>query len=102
MVCSLARALPVSAAPARMDSMRAGGAGRAPGMVGRMAERLVVIGANAAGMTAATNARRQRGDLEIVAIEKSSWISYSNCGIPYVVSGAVDDLDDLIVRTAQQ
>ena len=67
-----------------------------------MAERLVVIGANAAGMTAATNARRQRDDLEIVTLERSDWISYSNCGIPYVVSGTVDDIDDLVVRTPQQ
>jgi len=67
-----------------------------------MAERLVVIGTNAAGMTAATNARRQRADLEIVTLEKSDWISYSNCGIPYVVSGTVDDIDDLVVRTPQQ
>jgi NADPH-dependent 2,4-dienoyl-CoA reductase/sulfur reductase-like enzyme len=67
-----------------------------------MADRLVVIGGDAAGMTAATNARRGRPDLEIVVLEKGRQTSYSACGIPYVVSGAVARLDDLIVRTPQE
>ena len=67
-----------------------------------MADRLVVIGGDAAGMTAATNARRGRPDLEIVVLEKGHHVSYSACGIPYVVSGAVERLDDLIVRTPRE
>ena len=67
-----------------------------------MAERLVVIGGDAAGMTAATNARRGRPDLEIVVLEKGAYTSYSACGIPYVVSGAVAGLDELIVRSPQE
>lgn len=67
-----------------------------------MADRLVVIGGDAAGMTAATNARRGRPDLEIVVLEKGNHTSYSACGIPYVVSGAVHSLDELIVRTPQE
>ena len=67
-----------------------------------MADRLVVIGGDAAGMTAATNARRGRPDLEIVVLEKGRHTSYSACGIPYVVSGAVPELDDLVVRTPQE
>ena len=67
-----------------------------------MAERLVVIGGDAAGMTAATNARRGRSDLEIVAIEQGSYTSYSACGIPYLVGGAVAALNDLVVRTPQE
>ena len=47
-----------------------------------MAERLVVIGGNPAGMATATNARRGRPDLEIVAIERGSHTSYSSCGLP--------------------
>jgi NADPH-dependent 2,4-dienoyl-CoA reductase/sulfur reductase-like enzyme len=65
-------------------------------------ERLVVIGGDAGGMGTATQARRLRPDLEIVALEKSPFISYSACGIPYVVGGSVDDLDKLVVRTPQQ
>jgi NADPH-dependent 2,4-dienoyl-CoA reductase/sulfur reductase-like enzyme len=67
-----------------------------------MAERLVVIGGDAAGMSAATAARRGRPDLEIVVLEKGHHTSYSACGIPYVVSGAVADLDALVVRTPQE
>ncbi len=69
-----------------------------------MAERLIVIGADAAGMSAASQARRRRdaADLEIVAFEKSGWVSYSACGEPYYVAGYVDDLDDLVARTPEQ
>ena len=66
-----------------------------------MAERLVVIGGDAGGMGAATQARRRRPDLEIIALEKSEWTSYSACGIPYVVGGDVE-MDDLVVRTPEQ
>lgn len=64
-----------------------------------MATRLVVIGGDAAGMSAATNARRGNPDLEIVVLEASEWVSYSACGIPYLAAGDVDELDDLVVRT---
>jgi NADPH-dependent 2,4-dienoyl-CoA reductase/sulfur reductase-like enzyme len=67
-----------------------------------MAERLVVIGGDAGGMTAATNARRLRSDLEIVAFERGTRTSYSACGIPYLVSGEVDQLDSLVVRTPRE
>lgn len=67
-----------------------------------MAERLVVIGGDAAGMSAATNARRGRPDLEIVVLEQGPFTSYSACGIPYLVSGAVGDLEDLVARTPQE
>jgi NADPH-dependent 2,4-dienoyl-CoA reductase/sulfur reductase-like enzyme len=59
----------------------------------------VVIGADAGGMTAAMQARRRRPYLEIVALEKGSWTSYSACGIPYLVGGDVTSLDDLVART---
>ncbi|CAN5824144.1 FAD-dependent oxidoreductase [soil metagenome] len=67
-----------------------------------MADRLVVIGGDAAGMSAATNARRGRSDLEVVALEKGHHVSYSPCGIPYLVGGAVEHLDDLVVRTPKE
>lgn len=67
-----------------------------------MADRLVVIGGDAAGMSAATNARRGRPDLEIVVLEKGTRTSYSACGIPYVISGSVESLDELVVRTPQE
>jgi len=53
-------------------------------------------------MTAATNARRLRPDLEIVAFERGHRVSYSACGIPYHVSGEVEELDALVVRTPRE
>ena len=40
--------------------------------------------------------------MEIVALEKGQWTSYSACGIPYLVGGEVAKLDDLVARTPQQ
>ena len=62
-----------------------------------MPDRLVVIGGDAAGMTAASQARRRRADLDIVAFERGRYTSYSACGIPYLVSGEIGDLSDLVV-----
>ncbi|MCL1593415.1 MAG: FAD-dependent oxidoreductase [Actinomycetia bacterium] len=67
-----------------------------------MGERLVVIGADAAGMTAASQARRRDRSLEVIAFEKGPFASYAACGEPYYVSGDVDTLDDLIARTPEQ
>ena len=67
-----------------------------------MAERLVVIGGDAAGMSAASQARRGDPSLEIVALERGDWTSYSACGIPYLVGGDVDELDDLVAKTPQE
>ena len=67
-----------------------------------MAQRLVVIGGDAGGMAAASQARRQQPDLEIVALEKSPWTSYSACGIPYLVGGDIDSIDRLIARSPQE
>ncbi len=66
-----------------------------------MAERLVVVGGDAAGMAAASQARRRRpaADLQIVALERGRHVSYSACGIPYWIGGTVSTVDDLVVRT---
>lgn len=64
-------------------------------------ERLVVVGGDATGMAAASAARRLRGpdELDIVAFERGNFTSYSACGIPYWVGGAVADRQDLIARS---
>ncbi|MEV6418598.1 FAD-dependent oxidoreductase [Streptomyces sp. NPDC051662] len=68
------------------------------------AERMVVIGGDAAGMSAASQARRLRGpeELEIVAFERGHFTSYSACGIPYWVGGDVSGPGDLIARTPEE
>ena len=69
-----------------------------------MGERLVVIGGDAAGMSAASQARRRRGagDLEIVVFERGHHTSYSACGIPYLVADVVHDADDLVARRPEE
>ncbi|MGW2179572.1 FAD-dependent oxidoreductase [Streptomyces sp. NPDC001732] len=68
------------------------------------AERLVVIGGDAAGMSAASQARRLRGPekLGIVAFERGRFTSYSACGIPYWVGGDVAERDGLVARTPEE
>ena len=67
-----------------------------------MAERLVVIGGDAGGMAAISQVRKTRPDMEIVAFERGHYTSYSACGIPYLVGGEVEDLEQLVARTPQQ
>ncbi|WP_433575035.1 FAD-dependent oxidoreductase [Nocardia brasiliensis] len=69
-----------------------------------MTERLVVIGGDAAGMSAASQARRLRSarELEIVVFERGRFTSFSACGIPYWVGGDVLDRDALIARTPEE
>jgi NADPH-dependent 2,4-dienoyl-CoA reductase/sulfur reductase-like enzyme len=66
-----------------------------------MSDRLVVIGGDAAGMSAAMQVRRRQPEREIVVLEKGRWTSYSACGIPYLVGGSVGELDDLVARSPE-
>ncbi|MFJ6750156.1 FAD-dependent oxidoreductase [Streptomyces sp. NPDC091266] len=68
------------------------------------AERLVVVGGDATGMAAASQARRLRkpDELEITAFERGHFTSYSACGIPYWVGGEVDGPDALIARGPEE
>lgn len=61
-----------------------------------MAGRLVVIGGGAAGMSAASAARRVDPELEIVVLESGGHVAYGVCGIPYYLAGTVKALDDLL------
>jgi NADPH-dependent 2,4-dienoyl-CoA reductase/sulfur reductase-like enzyme len=66
-------------------------------------DKLVVIGGDAAGMSAASQARRRRGpdELQIVAFERGRTTSYSACGIPYWISGAVEREEQLVSRSPE-
>jgi len=59
---------------------------------------MVVVGGDAAGMSAASQARRRRGadDLEIVAFERGGHTSYSACGLPYYAGDVVKDWRRLV------
>jgi NADPH-dependent 2,4-dienoyl-CoA reductase/sulfur reductase-like enzyme len=71
-----------------------------------MTRRVVVIGADAAGMSAAHQAlraaERAGRELEVVAFEATGHTSYSACGLPYWIAGQVGSGDDLVARTAAE
>ncbi|WP_110182925.1 FAD-dependent oxidoreductase [Nocardioides solisilvae] len=71
-----------------------------------MSEHVVVVGADAAGMSAAHQMLRTAGrtgrELAVTVLEQGIHTSYSACGIPYWMAGDVDSADELVARTAEQ
>ncbi len=62
--------------------------------------KFVVIGGDAAGMSAASKAKRNRPDIEITVLEATDDVSYSACGMPYNIADQTRTMDDLVVRRA--
>jgi NADPH-dependent 2,4-dienoyl-CoA reductase/sulfur reductase-like enzyme len=56
----------------------------------------VVVGGDAAGLSAASKCRREDPDREVVVFERGRWVSYAHCGTPYYVKGSVPALTDLL------
>lgn len=67
-----------------------------------MKQRLVVVGGVAAGMSAASRAKRVNPDLDVIVLEKGEFISYGACSLPYFLAGHFDDYRKLIARTPEQ
>ncbi|TRW24337.1 flavoprotein oxidoreductase [Flavobacterium zepuense] len=66
------------------------------------ADALVIIGGDAAGMSAASKVRRVQPNRQIIVFEKSHYTSYSACGIPYYISGTVKTSEELIARSPEE
>lgn len=64
--------------------------------------KIVVVGGVAGGMSAATRARRMNEQAEIVVIERGPHISFANCGLPYFLSGAIQDEGKLFLTTPER
>jgi CoA-dependent NAD(P)H sulfur oxidoreductase len=62
--------------------------------------RFVIIGGDAAGMSAASRAKRNDPDLEVVVLEQGRDVSYSACNIPYNIGDPTREIEDLVVRSA--
>ncbi|KAF0123888.1 MAG: CoA-disulfide reductase [bacterium] len=62
-------------------------------------KQLVIIGGVAAGMKAATRARRVNPNLKITVFEEKDYVSYAACGLPYYTSGVVKEREELVLRT---
>jgi len=66
-----------------------------------MKMKFVVIGGDAAGMSAASRAKRNQPEMEVTVLEKSNDVSYSACGMPYNIADPERPIDDLVVRSAE-
>lgn len=66
-----------------------------------MKERLIVIGGTAAGLSAASKAKRMNPDLEVQVFEKSGYVSYGACGLPYFVGGLIEKPEELVAIPAE-
>ena len=64
--------------------------------------RLVVIGGVAAGMSAASQVKRRRPDVQVTALEQGEYVSYGACGMPYNIEDPDRDIEDLVVISPQQ
>src|SRR5664280_3741663 len=62
-------------------------------------KRIVIVGGVAGGMSAATRLRRLMEDAEIVVLERSGYVSFANCGLPYYVGGVIEKRRALLLQT---
>lgn len=61
--------------------------------------KVVIIGGVAGGATAATRIRRLDENAQIIVIERTGYISYANCGLPYYIGGIIENDEDLTLQT---
>lgn len=64
-------------------------------------EKIIIVGGVAGGMSAATRLRRLKENAEIIIFEKGPFVSFANCGLPYYVSGEINDRDSLIIQSPE-
>ncbi len=64
-------------------------------------EKIVVIGGNVSGLAAASQARRNTPNAEIIVLESGEYISYGTCALPYFISGIVDDFNKLFTYSPE-
>lgn len=63
--------------------------------------RVVIVGGVAGGMSAATRMRRLDPEASITVLERSGYVSYANCGLPYYVGGVIEDEAALLLQTPE-
>ena len=63
--------------------------------------KIIIIGGVAGGATAAARIRRMDENAEIIIFERSGYISYANCGLPYYIGGVIRDKEDLTLQTPE-
>ena len=63
--------------------------------------KVVIVGGVAGGATAAARLRRLDETAEIVVFERSGFVSYANCGLPYYIGGVIEDQAELTLQTPE-
>jgi CoA-dependent NAD(P)H sulfur oxidoreductase len=63
--------------------------------------KFVIIGGDAAGMSAASRAKRNEPGMDVTVLEMTRDVSYSACGMPYNIADGAREMDDLVVRSAK-
>ena len=63
--------------------------------------KVVIVGGVAGGATAAARIRRLNENAEIIIFERSGYVSYANCGLPYYIGGEIADKEDLFLQTPE-
>ena len=63
--------------------------------------KVVIVGGVAGGATAAARIRRLEEQAEIVVFERSGFISYANCGLPYYIGGVIENPEELTLQTPE-
>ena len=63
--------------------------------------KVVIVGGVAGGATAAARIRRLDEQADITVFEKSGFISYANCGLPYYIGGVISDKQHLTLQTPE-
>ncbi|MEF2846301.1 MAG: FAD-dependent oxidoreductase, partial [Eggerthellaceae bacterium] len=63
--------------------------------------KVVIVGGVAGGATTAARLRRLDESAEIIVIERTHYVSYANCGLPYYIGGTITDKNKLTLQTPQ-
>ena len=63
--------------------------------------KVVIVGGVAGGASAAARIRRLDEHAQIIMIERSGYVSYANCGLPYYVGGVIEEQEELTLQTPE-
>ena len=67
-----------------------------------MTDPFVVVGGDAAGLSAASKCKREDPDREVIVFEKDKWVSFAHCGMPYYIKGDVDSQTDMLSLSPEE